>query len=319
MNSISVIVCLALSCFTGPLPEAHGGNHFPEETFGIPFQTSDGKPQQMFVRFLAPSDENHPPVVILHFASGHSGRMVPLARALAARGYPAYAIDLLGHGQSSKGEPVFEDTMLGLDQLIEILREKHAASRVGLVGSSMGGEIAVMYALRQASSDEETSVGSIVAQGLHAPWQRDVAWRFTLPTFFLQFTDPIPPIFVSPPIVLSNWMFPPRRIYGSRELRQDFRNDPLRKRAYPGRVVVKAARYRLDLPDHPIDTPLLVLHGTKDRVVRLRYANRVADGLSRYFNHLTMMQIEKASHAIFEENTMLAAELLDDWFRRTLP
>jgi pimeloyl-ACP methyl ester carboxylesterase len=185
----------------------------------------------------------------------------------------------------------------------------------------MGGEISVMYAMQQSLNAEDAGprVGSVVAQGLYTPWQRDVAWRFSGPTLFLYLTDPIPPLFVSPPVVLSNWMFPPRHIYATEELRRDFRTDSLRKRAFPGRVVVKAARYRLQKPPVPIETPLLLLHGTRDRVVRVRYAERVYEGLTRYFATIELAEIPGASHGLFEEETMAASVLIDDWLLRTLP
>ncbi|MFO0949028.1 MAG: alpha/beta fold hydrolase [Planctomycetota bacterium] len=149
-----------------------------EETFTIPFCLPDGTAQEMFVRHVSATGDG-PPIVLLHFASGHSGRMIPLARRLAERGHPTYAADLLGHGLSSKGEPVYDDTILGVRKLAEILVEKHGWPEVGLAGTSMGAEIAIHYALKQEREEEARGerplIGSIVAQGVIAPWQRDVA------------------------------------------------------------------------------------------------------------------------------------------------
>lgn len=293
-----------------------------EEIFHLPFCLSDGSAQQMLVRHV-PAESTRAPVILLHFASGHSGRMMPLARRLAERGYPAYAIDLLGHGLSSKGVPVYDDTILGVRKLAEMLVERHQCPAVGLGGTSMGAEIAIHFLLKQELETETAGtiplVGSVVAQGVIAPWQRDIAWRFSLPTFYLFATEPIPYFLVSPPIVFSDWMIPPRRIYRSSELRRDFRQDPLRKRYFPSKVAVQATRYRETRPSGPVPTPLLVIQGTRDRLVRRKYGERTFDGLSRYFSRAELILLPEASHGVYEEDPGTIADLMDEWFSQTLP
>ncbi|MFO0949029.1 MAG: alpha/beta fold hydrolase [Planctomycetota bacterium] len=121
---------------------------------------------------------------------------------------------------------------------------------------------------------------------------------------------------VSPPIVYSDWMIPPRRIYQNRELRADFRADPLRKRHFPGKVAVKATRYHETLPDEPATTPLLVIQGTRDRLVRPVYGERTYKGLTRYFAQAELVLLPDASHGVFEEDPEIVAAILSDWFAK---
>lgn len=290
--------------------------------FSLCFADDAGFEHRMFVRQIVPEPPSRPAVILLHFASGHSGRMVPLASELARRGYPVFAPDLLGHGASSKGRPVFDDTLAGLDRLLATISERTDPGPIGVVGSSMGGEIAVFLALaeavREQSGGPPSRIGSAVAQGLHTPWQRDISWRFSVPTFWLLASEPLPPLFVSPPVVPSDWMFPPRKIYGDRALRRDFHGDPLRKRVFPGRVVVKATRYRPQPSPNPVAAPLLVIHGTADRLVRDRYAARVRAGLAGHFANTELLVVPNATHGMFEELPELSATLVDDWFQGTL-
>lgn len=290
--------------------------------FSLCFADDVGFEHRMLVRQVVPESPSRPAVILLHFASGHSGRMVPLAFELALRGYPVFAPDLLGHGASSKGRPVFDDTLAGLDRLLERIAASEGPGPIGVVGSSMGGEIAVFLALaeavREQSGGPPSRIGGAVTQGLHTPWQREVSWRFSVPTLWLLASDPLPPLVVSPPVVPSDWMFPPRKIYGERTLRRDFRADPARKRVFPGRVVVKATRYRPQLPPNPVATPLLVIHGGADRLVRDRYAQRMHAALARRFANTELVLVPDATHGMFEELAELSGSLVDDWFRATL-
>lgn len=89
------------------------------------------------------------PVILIHgMASSLHGweLLVPL---LVESGYRAYAVDLLGHGNSEKPDYPdayrFETVYQALEELIESLPEQSAYI---LVGHSLGGRLSLEYALR---------------------------------------------------------------------------------------------------------------------------------------------------------------------------
>ncbi len=96
-------------------------------------------------------------VVIAHGGGEHSGRYQHVAERLNKEGYTVFAIDHRGHGQSG-GKPGMLDSMdktvADLGTLIEIAREEGPGKDLFLLGHSMGGCIALEYALdRQETLD----------------------------------------------------------------------------------------------------------------------------------------------------------------------
>ena len=89
-------------------------------------------------------------VVIAHGASEHSDRYAHVAARLVAEGYAAYAIEHRGHGRSEGPRALIDrldNAVADLDSLVSLAAQRHAASPVFLLGHSMGGAIAVRYAV----------------------------------------------------------------------------------------------------------------------------------------------------------------------------
>ena len=90
-------------------------------------------------------------VLVVHGLRDHGGRYAGLARSLAKRGWPTYALDLRGHGRSagprawtSRFERYVDDVALA----VEAVREAEPGAPLFLLGHSMGGVIAALYAER---------------------------------------------------------------------------------------------------------------------------------------------------------------------------
>ena len=92
------------------------------------------------------SGGNGPTVVLLHGAGDTAGSWARVARALVRR-HHVVAPDLAGHGESSPAHGP-----LSLSQILEGLRfvldSEAVGERVTLVGNSMGGWVALLFALR---------------------------------------------------------------------------------------------------------------------------------------------------------------------------
>jgi acylglycerol lipase len=93
-------------------------------------------------------------VTISHGGAEHSGRYAWTAGQLTEGGYAVYAIDHRGHGRSG-GPRAYVDrvdnAVTDLHTLSDVARDRHPGLPVILLGHSMGGLIALSYALRYQS------------------------------------------------------------------------------------------------------------------------------------------------------------------------
>lgn len=106
------------------------------------------------------------PVAVLLFVHGlaeHSGRYERTARHFAGRGLACYGFDLRGHGLS-EGHRVhvnrFEDYLADLDLVLDLVRARHPALPLFLVGHSMGGTIVISRSLARQDGVEGAVVSS---------------------------------------------------------------------------------------------------------------------------------------------------------------
>jgi alpha-beta hydrolase superfamily lysophospholipase len=89
-------------------------------------------------------------VVIVHGFGEHSGRYEHVAQRLVAEGYAAYALDHRGHGRSEGPRAVIDrlaDAVSDIDRLTVLAGDAHPGLPVFMLGHSMGGLLAVQYAL----------------------------------------------------------------------------------------------------------------------------------------------------------------------------
>jgi len=84
-------------------------------------------------------------VVLIHGSSATSSSMHPMAKALSAAGYPAYALDIRGHGASDrKGQIAYIGQLE--DDLADFMHAVSPPQPVTLAGFSSGGGFAVRFA-----------------------------------------------------------------------------------------------------------------------------------------------------------------------------
>jgi len=89
-------------------------------------------------------------VLVVHGLGEHGGRYLNLASHLVARGYGVYIHDLYGHGKSPGPRAdvtSFEDRVADLKKFYYAVSREHPASRVFMIGHSLGAAIATEYAL----------------------------------------------------------------------------------------------------------------------------------------------------------------------------
>ena len=90
-------------------------------------------------------------IVLAHGYGEHSGRYRHVAVRFADEGFAVYALDHRGHGRSEGRRPIIDrmdHAVADLDSLVRIASAEHPDQRLFVLGHSMGGCIAVSYAMR---------------------------------------------------------------------------------------------------------------------------------------------------------------------------
>jgi acylglycerol lipase len=89
-------------------------------------------------------------VVIVHGFGEHSDRYEHVAQRLVTQGYASYALDHRGHGRSDGPRAVIDrlaSAVSDIDRLLVVAGDAHPGLPVFILGHSMGGLLAVQYAL----------------------------------------------------------------------------------------------------------------------------------------------------------------------------
>lgn len=203
-----------------------------------------------------PAGASRGTLVVVHGINEHGGRYEHLARRLGGSGWTVGAADHRGHGLSEGRRAAVESYRDWIDDLGTYVREVLAGSPRPLVmlGHSLGGLIATLYALRWPGSLEALVLSSPavhphrVAPALLAAGRLASRWTANLPLV---------------PLDLDGLSRDPAVI-------QDYRDDPLvhrgRVRARTAMEILRATRIvERDIAE--LRLPLLVVQGTADRLV----------------------------------------------------
>lgn len=206
-------------------------------------------------------------VVIAHGVSEHSGRYAHVARRLNGAGYDVFALDHRGHGRSDGGGANIgriASAVADIGTLIGIAREVSSGPRLFLLGHSMGGALALQFALER-QRELDGLVLSAPAAALEAASRFElVAGRALSVVAPGLGVFPVDPSAVSrDPVVVS-----------------DYESDPLNyHRKLPARTVAELARAIESFPDRlpGLTLPLLVMVGTADLLVPPDASRMVAE------------------------------------------
>jgi acylglycerol lipase len=195
-------------------------------------------------------------VTIAHGGAEHGGRYAWTAGQLTARGYAVYAIDHRGHGRSA-GPRAYVDridnAVTDLHTLDGIARDRHAGAAVFLLGHSMGGLIALSYALRH-----QDELAGLVLSAPLAVLEANPATRFA--SRVLSAAAPRLPVYKIDGTTVSR----------DPAVVRDYDSDPLNHRGMlPARTVGELAATVATLPYRlpELRLPILTVYGSGDRLV----------------------------------------------------
>ena len=224
---------------------------------------------RLFQRRWQPGGTPRAEVLLVHGLIEHSGRHAPTAEVLASHGFAVWATDLRGHGKS-EGQRCwigrFDEYIDDLEEYFAHVIRQAGEKPVFVLGHSLGGLTALLWSIRRPS--ERLRGLALSAPALQVgdqlfPWLRRLAG-------------------------LGSVLFPRLRLVrmGGRYISRDpavvaqFRDDPL---VFHGRLPVRTGAEILRAAGlsqrafRQVRTPLLILHGTGDRVVPAEASQRLFD------------------------------------------
>ena len=215
--------------------------------------TLQSKGATLYAQWWLPEAEPRAVVAIVHGYAEHSGRYAQTAADLVAKGYAVEALDLRGHGRSS-GERVhvdsYEDYLNDVDAFLERVRTQHTRKKLFLLGHSMGGGVVSSYII-----DRKPALDGVILSGAAM-----LARREELPAG----ASPPPP---------RSGPLPADTISRDPAVVAAYEDDPLVYRGAPpdrSGASYAAAYSRVQEGMAGIAYPLLILHGTDDKLVPYR-------------------------------------------------
>lgn len=247
-------------------------------------------------------------LVIVHGLGEHSGRYAHVAAFFEKHQVATVALDHYGHGQSEgkRGHiPRYEYFMEMLDELLAQVRQRFAGLPVYLWGHSMGGNIVLGYLLRHQPQPLTGAIvtGPAVRPGFEPP---------KLLVAIGKLTRRLMPSFTQPN------QLDVEGISRDAAVVKAYQNDPLvhdRLSSELGIGLLEWGQWLLD-HQHTTPCPLLVMHGTADRLTSPQATEAFFGKVS---GDATLKLWEGLYHELHNEPEQQAVlTYLWDWMQKTI-
>ncbi len=215
------------------------------------------KDLDIYYQCWLPEGDARAVLLVVHGWAEHSGRYTNLVDYFVPKGYAICALDHRGHGRSEGPRGYvdrFSDYLLDFKTFFDLVRSQHSDTKIFMVGHSMGGTVATAYVI-----EHQHELTGLLLSGAS-----------------LMVGSGLPSALIPLARILSVLM--PRMgvfVLDAADISQDkavvnaYVNDPL---VYRGKITCRFAAEMLKtlrrLPSQmpEINLPILVMHGTADRL-----------------------------------------------------
>ena len=211
----------------------------------------------IFFRSWRPAGKPRGVAVICHGFNSHSGHYFWVAEQFVASGLMVYALDLRGRGKSD-GERFYVDDVADyvsdVSRLVQLTKSREPGLPVYLLGHSAGGVTSCVYAL-----DNQAELAGLICENF--------AFQVPAPDFALAVLKGISHLAPHAHVLKlhnENFSRDPKVVKSMNE-------DPLiRNEVQPTKTIAALARAdeRLKKEFPLITLPVLILHGTADKVTK---------------------------------------------------
>lgn len=221
-----------------------------------------------------PKGETRGWVMLIHGVAEHSGRYSHVVSHLNAAGFAVFAFDAPGHGRSAVGRPEGligspDDLIKDVQQFLQWVLELAAGRPCFFLGHSMGALVLAYYLIRQQSPQVAgailTGIPLVPAGHISRVSVACVEWLGRICSRF-------------PTIRLDS-----RFISRDPSVVDAYDSDPLvfRRRlpAGTGAEILRMLRFVREQM-HKIKAPLLIMHGTGDRIARVEGSRQLFAGVT---------------------------------------
>ncbi len=198
-------------------------------------------------------------VALVHGLAEHAGRYAALAQRLNDAGIELVAIDLRGHGRAPGRRAWverFDDYLHDADALVGVASRSSAP--LFLMGHSMGGAIAALYAVERADARARPFAGLILSSPALAPGRDVPRWMLSLSQVISRVWPGFPALKIDAALLSRDPAVVAENIA-----------DPLvHHGAVPARTGAELllAMARIERGRDALRVPLLVYHGTEDKL-----------------------------------------------------
>jgi alpha-beta hydrolase superfamily lysophospholipase len=212
---------------------------------------------QLYYQYWHPEGKTRGILMLIHGLHDHSGRYQHVASYFSKQGFATYGIDLPGHGKSEGTRSYvksFDEYNQSLLEYLQIIKEQQAGIPVFIIGHSLGGLIGATFLIDHQDKFQGAVLSGSLA--LVPDYVSDLTIRIG------KLIGRILPKFRILPLDIANISQDP-------EVVEAYRHDPL---VYQGKVTARLsaeinnAISRLAREGYRIEIPLLLLHGTEDRL-----------------------------------------------------
>lgn len=246
-------------------------------------------------------------LVLAHGYAEHLGRYRAVADFFTAAGYAVHALDHRGHGKSGGARAVidsFANADADIDQLVDRVRAESGLKQIKLIGHSMGGSLALNYALNHPEKLSGLVLsGPAIGGGLPK-----------LQALLLGIISKIAP-------ALGMIQLNADAVSRDPQIVADYKADPL---VFLGKVPARTAREMMHaIATYPLrvgamQLPCLLMHGSADSLVRAEDAQPVFAAIAS--PDKTVRIFDGLYHEIFNEPERLEVlAIVKSWLDARLP